>query len=163
MTLTFKTDKPENFTLKEKTNFVQLLIEQGQVANPNIAKVNASLFICIVFGNDVPIGIGAIKNVYLNPFDYAQVPDLKTKFKNELGYLYVSNADANNFRGLGIGTTICNLLLKEIGTGTIFSTTEVSRKNVMKHILKNIGFEKAGKTFKGQHTKKNIGLYIKTS
>lgn len=163
MTLTFKIDKPDKFTFQEKTNFVELLVEQGQVANPNIDKVNASPFICIVFGDDVPIGIGAIKNVYKNPFDYAQVSDLKAKFKNELGYLFVRNDNTNNFRGLGIAKTICKLLLKEIGTGTVFATTEENKNNVMKHILKNIGFKKSGKTYKGHNTKKKIGLYIKTT
>jgi len=163
MTLTFKVDKPENFTAKEKDIFVQLLINQEQVANPNIDKVNASPFICIVFCNDEAIGIGAIKNVYKNPFDYAEVPELKAKFKNELGYLFVSNDNANNFRGLGIGKTISKLLLKQIGTGTVFATTDVSRKNVMKYILKDVGFKKVGKTYKGQNTNKKIGLYIKTT
>jgi len=163
MTLTFKVDKPENFTAKEKNIFLQLLIKQGQVANPNIDNVNASPFICIVFCNDIAIGIGAIKNVYKRPFDYAGVPDLKTKFKNELGYLFVSDDKTNNLRGLGIGKSISKLLLKQIDTGTVFATTDVSRKNVMKYILKDVGFKKVGKTYKGQNTRKNIGLYIKTT
>lgn len=163
MTLTFKVDKPEKFTAKEKNFFVELLIKQGQVANPNIGKVNSSPFICIVYCNDTPIGIGAIKNVYKNPFDYAEVPELKTKFKNELGYLFVSDDNSNDLRGLGIGKTISKLLLKKIGTGTVFATTDVSRKNVMKYILKDIGFKMVGKTYKGQNTNKKIGLYIKTT
>ena len=163
MTLTFKVDNPEKFTIKEKDIFVQLLIKQGQVTNPNIDKVNASPFICIVFCNDEPVGIGAIKNVYKTPFDYAKVSELKVKFENELGYLFVSNDNASNFRGLGIGKTISKLLLKQIGKGTVFATTDVSRKNIMKYILKNVGFKKVGKTYKGQNTNKKIGLYIKTT
>jgi hypothetical protein len=84
MTLTFKVDKTEKFTIKEKNIFVQLLIKQRQVTNLNIDKVNASPFICIVFCNDEPIGIGAIKNVYKTPFDYAEVPKLKAKFKKRI-------------------------------------------------------------------------------
>ena len=49
MTLTFKVYKPEKFTTKKKDIFVQLLIKQGQVTNPNSDKVNASPFISIVF------------------------------------------------------------------------------------------------------------------
>lgn len=160
MTLLFKVETPDNFTQEEKNDFVVLLIKQGQVANPNIHKVNASDYICLVYANEKPIGIGAIKNVYNRPFDYADVPDLKQTYKKELGYLYVDNTQIN-FRGLGIGKTITKLLLSKIGNDNIFATTDEDDNNVMKGILKGLGFKKVGKTYEGQETKKNIGLYIK--
>ena len=160
MTLLFKVETPGNFTQEEKNEFIALLVKQGQVSNPNIHKVNASDYICLVYVDEKPIGIGAMKNVYDRPFDYAEVPHLKQIFKKELGYLYVDNT-LTNFRGLGIGKTITKLLLSRKGNDNVFATTDENDENIMKGILQGLGFKKVGKTYIGQKTKKNIGLYIK--
>jgi len=161
MTLTFKIDIPNKLSQKDRSNFLKLLILQGQVSDPNAVKVNSCPLICIVYVDNIPIAIGAIKQVYKTPFVKANVANYKNDFNHELGYLFVINSVAKNVRGLGIATTICRLLIKHLEVSNIFATTEDSSKNPMLHILYKIGFKKLGDTYKGGQTKKNISLLVK--
>ena len=159
MKITFEVNSPNEFKKNQIEEFLNLLILQKQVSNPSIQKINASTLICIVYADNVAIGIGAIKQVYKTPFDKAEVSELKDKFEFELGYLYVK--DCKKYRGLGIGKTICKLLLKELGNKNVFATTDIDEKNVMKYILESLSFVKTGKIYSGASTQKSIGLYLK--
>ena len=157
MSTKLKIGKPDNFSEEEKSQFLQLLIEQGQVGNPNLEKINASTLICIAFVDNDAIGIGAIKNVYKSPFDYAQVSELKDYFDYELGYLFVKN----KYKGQGIGKKISELLVLDLGAKNVFATTELSDENSMKFILEKLGFKQIGKPYLGRETRKAIGLFVK--
>lgn len=159
MKLSFEIDEPSKFTSNQLDDFLRLLTLQAQISNPNLEKINASSLICIAYFNGVPIGIGAIKQVYKSPFDKAEVSTLKDQFDFELGYLFV--IDDRNYRGLGIGKTISKLLLKKLGNKNVFATTDESDENVMKFILQSLNFKKVGKTYIGTKTHKSIGLYLK--
>ena len=159
MTFTFKIDIPNKFTKKELSDFLKLLIKQEQVNNPNLDNIKASSFICLVYCEKLAIGIGAIKQVYKTPFDKAKVSELKSEYDYELGYLFVDNDQ--KIRGLGLGKTICKILLKQISEKNVFATTEQSELNPMKFILEGLGFSIAGKTYVGLKSKKSISLYVK--
>lgn len=153
----FKVDKPDLFSEEEKDQFLQLLKEQGQVSNPTLERINASTLICLAFVDNNPIGIGAIKNVYKSPFDYAEVPELKEDFDHELGYIYVKEGH----KKLGIGKEISRLLLQDLGSKNVFATTELSDENSMKFILEKLSFKQIGKSYKGGKTGKDIALFVK--
>ncbi|QZK99499.1 hypothetical protein K5L04_07110 [Flavobacterium psychrophilum] len=159
MKLLFEINKPSNFKSIQRDEFLKLLKLQAQTSNSSLEKINSCPLICIVYSDDLPIGIGAIKQVYKNPFDKAEVSNLKDKFDFELGYLFV--IDDINYRGFGIGKTISKLLLKELGNKNVFATTEENDKNRMKFILESLNFKKTGKTYTGNKTQKAIGLYLK--
>ncbi len=151
---------PNTFTQNAKKEFLELLKEQKQVKDPTLEKIDKCPFLCITYDNDTPIGIGALKNVYKSPFDYAKLnPELKDEFNYELGYLYVK--DDKKYRGLGIGKSISKLLIKTIPSENIFATTELSENNAMFHILKNLGFSVYGSPYIGKETGKTICLMLK--
>lgn len=89
MDITYIADKPQNLTQQQKQYFQKLLLFQGQVDNPSLDKINTCPFLCLAYDNEIPIRIGAIKQVYKTPFDKAEVSDLKDTYEVELGYLYV--------------------------------------------------------------------------
>ena len=152
--------KTNSFRQDEKKKFLELLKEQNQVKNPTLVKINKCHFLCIAYDNDTPIGIGALKNVYKSPFDYAKLnPELKKLFNYELGYLYIKNNE--KYRGLGIGKSISKLLVNAIPNENIFATTELSENNAMLHILKGLGFSIFGSPFIGKNTGKTICLMLK--
>jgi len=159
MILKFEINEPSKFKKQQLQDFVNLLNLQGQIQNPTVDKIYVCPIICIVYLNDQPVGIGAIKQVYKTPFDKAQVTELKEEFNYELGYLYVK--EDTELRGIGIGKTICKLLLKRIGNQNIFATTSMDDDNIMKFILEKLSFEKTGHTYIGVKTGKSIGLYLK--
>ena len=158
MAIVYRTDDPQKFTEQERQYFLKLLLLQGQVDKPSIEKINACPIICLAFDNELPVGIGAIKQVYKTPFNSAKVSNLKYAYNIELGYLYV--LDKQKYRGKGIAKTICAELLNKVKLSNVFATTEESEENPMKWILQKFGFEKAGKTYSGSKTKKEIGLYL---
>lgn len=160
MNLRYKIDSPKNFSEKEKFEFIELLIKQGQVENPNMEKLNSCIFLCMVFNENIPIGIGAIKNIYNKPFEYAGVSDLKKLFKHELGYLYVESNSEYSFRGLGIGKNIAQYLLKKIENENVFATTEINLSNSMLFLLRKLGFESIGIPYIGKNTSKIISLMV---
>jgi RimJ/RimL family protein N-acetyltransferase len=140
-----KIDKPINFSPKELEYFLNLLVEQNQIANPSIDKINSCVLLCFANYENNLIGIGAIKQVYKTPFDKAKVSQLKTIYNYELGYMYV--LDNPKIRGKGIGKEICRRLILDLGSENLFATTEESVSNPMKFILEKLDFEKVGKTY----------------
>lgn len=155
MTIEFKLIKSEILKHKEIEIFESLLEKQGQVNTP-IGKAKRCYQICIVTVNQVAIGIGALKEVYKRPFEYADVREIEDKYKYELGYLFVE--DDKNLRGLGIGKYISKLLLNSIKEENIFATTEFSQSNPMYHILRSFGFKSTGKPYLGNTTNKLLTL-----
>jgi hypothetical protein len=155
MTIEFNLIKSENLKEEEIEIFEKLLEEQGQV-NTSKGKAKRCNQICIVKVNQEAIGIGALKEVYKRPFEYADVENLKKEYNYELGYLFVK--DIANLRGLGIGKYISKLLLNSVIEDNIFATTEFSQKNPMYHILKSFKFCSIGKIYLGKTTNKQLTL-----
>jgi RimJ/RimL family protein N-acetyltransferase len=161
MEIKYKLDTPDNFSSEEKNCFLKLLVMQGKVSKPTTEKINSSKYLCTAAYNNEIIGIGAIKQVYLDPFDFADVTEIKPNFQLELGYLFVENShEGTSFRGLGIGKSITRLLLDQTVTHNIFATTEFKENNPMLHILKGFGFKIIGKPYLGHKTKDIITLMI---
>lgn len=156
----FKIAAPDNFEDSQLEDFLELLLKQGQVSNPNIEKLRRCPFLGMVYENDNLIGIGAIKQVYKRPFDKSGIPELKDKYNFELGYIFL--IDKEEYRGKGIGKSLCNKLLKQVENKNIFATTEENDENPMKFILKKIGFSKSGENYTGEETGKQIGLYLRS-
>ncbi|HJV20757.1 MAG TPA: GNAT family N-acetyltransferase [Sediminibacterium sp.] len=131
---------------------------QNQVANPSLDKINSCPFICIAYIQNLPVGIGAIKDIYKAPFDYANVPQLKDDYSYELGYVYV--LDKKRYRGKGIARSICEQLLEKVKGKNIFATTEENDENRMRFILSKFNFKLVGDTYTGIKSKKTIGLHL---
>lgn len=160
MEIKYFIEEPNNLSDQQRQYFQKLLKLQGQVDNPSMDKINSCQFLCLVYDNELPIGIGAIKEVYKTPFDKAEVANLKDKYDLELGYLFV--LDKKKYRGKGIAKSICSGLLNKTGLRNVFATTEEKNENAMKWILEKFEFIKTGQTYLGAKTKKNIGLYLLT-
>jgi len=158
MIITYKVDRPQNLTQEQKLYFQKLLSLQGQIMNASLEKIDSCSFLCLAYDNEIPIGIGAIKQVYKTPFDKAEVSHLKDSYDFELGYLYI--LEKGKYRGKGIAKSICTELLNKVKLKNVFATTEESDANAMKWLLQKFGFKKTGKTYEGGKTKKNIGLYL---
>lgn len=158
MDIKYIVGEPNSLTQQQQHYFQKLLKLQDQVEDPSMDKINSCPFLCLAYDNELPIGIGAIKEVYKTPFDKADVSKLKNNYDLELGYLFV--LDKKKYRGKGIAKLICKELLNKAGHRNIFATTEESDENAMKWILQKFGFIKTGQTYVGAKTKKNIGLYL---
>lgn len=130
---------------------------QGQVSGSIDRKIESCSFICIAYSEDIPVGIGAIKQIYKTPFVKAGIPDLISRYNYELGYIYVVGNE--EFRGRGIATSICAELLEILGAENVFATTDESSNNPMKFILNKIGFEKAGNSFRGSKAAKTLDCF----
>jgi len=161
MEIKYKIDKADNFSTAEKNCFLELLIRQGKVSEPTPEKIESCPYLCIASFDSKIIGIGALKQIYMTPFDNAGVADLKPKFNIELGYLYVlDNQDGISFRGLGIGKSITRFLLTQKNNKNIFATTEFNETNPMLHILRKFGFTSIGNPYIGHKTHDIITLMI---
>lgn len=158
MDIVYKCDKTDNFSDDDIHDFLKLLRRQGQVEGASFEKIRSCPFICIVYCSSLPIGIGAIKQIYSSPFKKAGLNDLKLNYKFELGYIFL--VDDKEYRGTGIGKRICLNLLNKVKEENIFATTEENEKNSMKYILQKFNFVKSGDTYLGGKTKKDIGLYL---
>jgi hypothetical protein len=161
MEIIYKVDSSENFEEEEKNIFIGLLGRQGRVEDPSLAKFNSCPFVCIVYADKIPVGIGAIKQVYKAPFDKAGVSNLKSDFDFELGYLFVDPDE--KYKGKKIGKSISEKLLEKIEGKNVFATTQEENENPMYHILMKFGFSKAGKTYKGRMTGDAISLFVRTA
>ena len=161
MEIKYKLDQTKFFSTSEKKFFLSLLKLQGKVSNPNFEKVESCPFLCIASIDDKIIGIGALKQIYKDPFDKAGVADLKSEFNLELGYLYVlDNQNGVSSRGMGVGKNITRLLLTKEKNKNIFATTELNETNPMLHILRNFGFVPIGNPYIGHKTHDVITLMI---
>jgi hypothetical protein len=161
MEIKYNLDAPENFSQAEIDIFLLLLKKQDQVSTPSMKKIYKCPKICIVYVDDVAIGIGALKKGAKSQFDLAGVKEIKDKFGLEIGYLFVDNESGeNNYRGLGIGKTITNLLLRGVENQNVFATTEYNIGNPMLHTLKSLGFKSVGVPYIGKNTSKIITLMI---
>lgn len=158
MKIEYLVKSSKDLSQKEIEQFRVLLDKQGQV-NSSGGKAERCFKICLVKLDDIVIGIGALKQVYKSPFDYAKVSNMKDRYNYELGYVFVDKDEINiDFHGLGIGKYITKLLLVQIEKENVFATTEYTDNNPMFHILKSFDFKFIGKTYKGKTTKKNICL-----
>ncbi len=158
MKLHFKINQPCFFSKKDKNDFLQLLIKQGQITNPDMTKINECHLLGMAYIDGKPIGIAAIKGRQDKPFDYANVPEMKAQYgEYELGYGYVEP----ECRGLSISGEILTLLLKKLGNKDVFGITEMAEKNPIRRFLVKKGFTQIGETYKGKCTGNPIGLFLK--
>lgn len=160
MKIEYLVKSSKDLTKEEIKQFRFLLDKQGQVDSSE-GKAERCFKICLVKLDGNAIGIGALKQVYKTPFNYAKVPEVKENYNYELGYLFVEKDKIKaQFQGLGIGKYITKLLLNEIKNVNVFATTEYDQNNPMYHILKSFNFKCIGNTYKGKKTKKSICLMV---
>lgn len=160
MKIEYLVKSSKDLTKEEIKQFRFLLDKQGQVDSSE-GKAERCFKICLVKLDGNAIGIGALKQVYKTPFNYAKVPEIKENYNYELGYLFVEKDKIKaQFQGLGIGNYITKLLLNEIKNVNVFATTEYDQNNPMYHILKSFNFKCIGNTYKGKKTKKSICLMV---
>ncbi|OUS02877.1 hypothetical protein A9Q86_02180 [Flavobacteriales bacterium 33_180_T64] len=160
MKIEFLVEAPNLLSKDNVKNFEVLLNKQGQI-DTVVGKVVRCYRICLVKLNGNPVAIGALKQVYKSPFDYAEVPELSDNYNYEIGYLFVDKENIEDDNGkLGIGKYITRLLLNEVRNDNVFATTEENTDNPMLHILKSTGFKIIGKTYKGNKTNKKLCLML---
>jgi hypothetical protein len=161
MEIKFKLDNSTAFSHEEKNCFLDLLNKQGKVYKPTLKKIGFCPFLCIATYDNKIIGIGALKNIYKTPFTNADVAELTSKFKLEVGYLYVeNNYNGVCLRGLGIGKTITRLLIEKAVNQNLFATTELNESNPMLHILLDLGFKSIGRPYVGHETGDIVTLMV---
>lgn len=158
MDVIYKIGAPKDLNDQDKANFLKLLKLQDQVANPSLEKIISCPLICIAYIQNLPVGIGAIKDIYKAPFDYANTSELQNLYNNELGYIYV--LDKKMYRGKGIARNICEQLLEKVRDENVFATTEENDENRMRLMLEKFDFKRVGDTYIGKKSGKKIGLYI---
>ena len=106
MKIEYLVKSSKDLTKEEIRQFRVLLDKQGQVDSSE-GKAERCFKICLVKLDGNAIGIGALKQVYKSPFDYAKVPELKENFNYEIGYLFVDKDKIKeNHQGLGVGKNI---------------------------------------------------------
>ena len=160
MTIEYLVESPKQMSETNIKCFEHLLDKQGQIDIVE-GKSNRCYKICLVKLNGTSIAIGALKQVYKSPFDYAGVPELSKNYNYEIGYLFVDKENIHeNIGKLGIGKYITRLLLNEIRKDNVFATTEKDNENSMLHILNSVGFKITGKPYKGKKTNKNLCLML---
>jgi hypothetical protein len=144
----------------ERKDFEYLLKKQGQIDKAE-GKLERCHKVCLVKLNGRSVGIGALKQVYKSPFNYAGVSEIRHNYNYEVGYLFVhKEAIEKDFGSLGIGKYITRLLLNEVIKENVFATTENNKENPMLYILRSLGFEISGNPYQGKTTKKDIVLMV---
>lgn len=160
MKIEFLVETPNLLSKGDIKDFESLLKKQGQIDTVD-GKVDRCYKICLVKLNGIAVGIGALKQVYKSPFDYAGVSKLKEDYNYEIGYFFVDKENIKDSKGkLGLGKYITRLLLNEVRNDNVFATTDENTENPMLHILKSAGFKITGETYKGNKTRKNICLML---
>lgn len=160
MELVYTVGEPTTFSQEQRDNFLSLLIEQDQVGNPTMEKINKCRYLCMIRYNETAIGIGAIKRSGKTAFTKSGMADLAGDYNNELGYVYVR--EEKLYEDLGIGKSISKLLVKQVAGEKIFASTAVGNDaSSMIWILKSLKFEQIGKPYKGGKTEKEIALFIR--
>ncbi|WP_319500717.1 GNAT family N-acetyltransferase [uncultured Draconibacterium sp.] len=145
-------------TLREVV--AHLLKEQKKVQPPYEEKADRCKVICVVFDDERPVALGAIKIKTKSVFgrDKANVPELSNKFDDELGYIYVKS----KYEGQGIASKVVSLLLKEFRNVNLMASTETTANPGMVKILKRFGFRHYGSTWHSSMEHKNeLGLFLK--
>ena len=94
MTLEFKIILNEKLKESDKQTFADLLKEQGKVKGNFISKAERCKFICIVYKDKKPIGIGGIKKKTESNFttEKASLMNLANKFEWEYNYTKVNES-----------------------------------------------------------------------
>ncbi|MCD8406298.1 GNAT family N-acetyltransferase [Tenacibaculum dicentrarchi] len=159
MTLEFKIIQKENLTESDIKTFADLLKEQGKVTGNLNLKADRCKFICLVFKDKNPIGIGGIKKKTKTDFNEqkAFLMSLENQFEWELGYLYTNP----KFNGLGIASSIVKILINEYGEGNLMASTEINKNPAMVYILNKNGFKQYGNPWKSIIHSNYLGLFLK--
>tara|TARA_Y100001933_G_scaffold253759_1_gene294470 strand:- start:2756 stop:3247 length:492 start_codon:yes stop_codon:yes gene_type:complete len=160
MTIEYILKFPVNMTDLERRDFEYLLKKQGQIDKVE-GKLEQCHKVCLVKLNGESVGIGALKQVYKSPFNYAGVNEIQYEYNYEVGYLFVDKETIDKDSGsLGLGKYITRLLLNEVAKENVFATTEYNKENPMFYILKSFGFKISGNPYQGKTTKKEIVLMV---
>ncbi len=157
--LNFKMINEIDITKEHANAFLKLLIKQKKVQAPTEKRILACRQILFCIADKKIVGIGAIKPKTKSDFtaEKADLNNISKKFDWELGYLYVEE----NFRGLGISSTITRLLLIGKENENIMASTEIYKNNPMIKVLKKSGFKQYGKPWGSSQHDGTLGLFLK--
>lgn len=155
----FKIDTPQQFSDSEKKRFVDLLILQNKVINPNIKRLNRCPLLCACIIDNLIVSIGAIKPKTINDFnvDKANVIDLGNSISFELGYFFT----LPNHTKKGYSSVIAQKLVAKSQDLNLMATTEWRDDNPMLKILKKNNFIRFGKSWKSAIHKGELGLFLR--
>lgn len=162
MNLDFKIIENANLTDTDRKIFGDFVELQNKVFPDQnggfYRKADRCLFICIVYKNEKPIAIGAIKKATERDFlpECANLPKKSKLFEWELGYIFT----LPKFRGQKIASRMVDIIMEKYGNNNLMASTELEPKNNMQRILKNCGFQHYGKTWKSKN-ELDLGLFLK--
>ena len=155
--ITYKIAPPSNFSDSEKQVFLDLLILQNKVINPTRLKIDrcSILGVCII--NNEIVSIAAIKPKTNSDFgiEKANLENMRTEFKLELGYCFTRLAHIGN----GYSSSLVKLLIAEV-KANLMASTELSNDTMSGILMKN-GFKQFGKQWKSKIHGGNLGLFLK--
>jgi len=151
---------PDNCNELEKENFCQLTIDGGQVGPRYVLEnIERAKYLAFHYEKEL-VGIAAIKKprvsykekVFRNVGKKGEDKD----YEYEFGYAVTKNG----YEGRGICSSLTQVLVKLVNNLNIFATTDLDQEK-MEHILRKNGFNKYGRSYKGEHTGKLKNLFIR--
>jgi hypothetical protein len=157
--IAYKIDEPKEFSEVERQAFLELLMLQGKVQNPTIARVDRCTLLCVCKVDNAIVSIGAIKPKTNSDFnsDKADLDEMRDEFAIELGYCFT----LPDFTKRGMSSSIVRMLLGKVGDKNLMASTELSFDNPMVRILEKVGFKQYGKPWKSGIHGGPLGLYLR--
>ncbi len=161
MTYTIKYELVSNDDINDSYRKIvaRMLENQNKVKPPYNKKADRCKLICLVYENNIPIALGAIKMKTASDFseEKANLTKLSEQFDWELGYIFVKK----EFAGQGIATSIVRMLLNQYGDGNLMASTEITANPGMVRILEKFGFRHYGNPYPSTLHKNNLGLFLR--
>ena len=162
MGIIIRTTSPVFSPADDLRAFENLVGHAGEVTPQGLAgRIAAAESLAFAREDQRLVGVGALKlpaTAYtLKVFEKAGVPGDAKSHDLELGWIAV----IEEYRGQGIGASICRKLIAPLGSRPVFSTTRSDNEN-MRRILAGIGFSQHGHLFESsEHPGSLIALLVR--
>jgi ribosomal protein S18 acetylase RimI-like enzyme len=150
--------KPAECKADELCNFVEMVIEGGQVTREGLERrIRRAKLMAFAYENEKLAGVAAIKapswlyvrDVFRKAIEAGQAVD----FRYELGWGYTRP----DFRRRGIHGRLTEMLMTNVRDLNVFGTTAVDN-DAEKAILMRLGFERCGSPYAGRTESKQLWI-----
>ncbi len=166
MSIEISIKSPKDCSDIELRSFENLVTEGGEVALAGLRQRTQRAEKLVFINDGECVAAGAIKNpnagYKARVFKKSGVPEL-SKYKYEMGWLYVSQAP----RGRGYGRALMESIIQSLSGRPCFATTKSLGVNTrednasMHHLLSRFGFSKLGKSYESENGGYSLVLYAK--
>ena len=161
-TITVTAARPAEFTPSERTSFMQLVREGGEVNSGTLPDlVDRAEALAIARKDSELVGVGAVKRPYpthrSSVFKAAKIDLLPDEFAFEIGWVFV-HSDA---RGLGLSGRLFEVLMPYVGAARAYATSRID--NVPMHAtLSRFGFKLVGASYPSKQSDTTIQLFVRS-